>query len=46
MTGGRIKQGIEHIDEDSFYVTYGDGIADVDISKLTKFHIKIELQPH
>mgnify|MGYP000846952876 FL=1 len=40
MTGGRIKKGMEHIDEDSFYVTYGDGIADVDISKLTKFHIK------
>jgi len=39
MTGGRIKKGMEHIDEDSFYVTYGDGIADVDISKLVEFHI-------
>ena len=39
MTGGRIKQGAELIDEDMFYMTYGDGIANVDIEKLTNFHI-------
>ena len=39
MTGGRIKKGLEHINEESFYLTYGDGIADVDITKLTDFHI-------
>lgn len=38
MTGGRIKRIQRHIDGDTFMVTYGDGVADVDIGALLKFH--------
>jgi glucose-1-phosphate cytidylyltransferase len=37
-TGGRIKQMKNHIDNETFMVTYGDGIADIDIKKLLEFH--------
>ncbi|KFN39667.1 glucose-1-phosphate cytidylyltransferase [Smithella sp. F21] len=38
MTGGRIKR-IEHlIDTDTFMLTYGDGLADVNIDQLVSFH--------
>lgn len=38
-TGGRLKR-VESLlqDSDSFFVTYGDGLADVDISALRSFH--------
>jgi len=40
MTGGRIKK-IQHlISEDDFCMTYGDGLANIDIDKLVKFHKK------
>ena len=38
MTGGRIKRIQRHIDGDTFMVTYGDGVSDVDIDELLKFH--------
>jgi glucose-1-phosphate cytidylyltransferase len=38
MTGGRIKRLEKFIDGDTFMVTYGDGLADVDIDALLKFH--------
>ena len=38
MTGSRIKQCERYIDEDYFIVTYGDGLADIDISKLVEYH--------
>ncbi len=38
MTGGRIKRIQKYIDEDIFMVTYGDGVADIDIGKLLQFH--------
>ena len=38
MTGGRVKRVEKHIDGDSFMVTYGDGLADIDITKLLAFH--------
>jgi glucose-1-phosphate cytidylyltransferase len=38
MTGGRIKRIQEFIGEESFLCTYGDGIADVDIAELQRFH--------
>ena len=38
MTGGRIYKIRDHVGKDSFLCTYGDGLADVDISKLLKFH--------
>jgi glucose-1-phosphate cytidylyltransferase len=38
-TGGRIKRVAPLLaDEDSFMVTYGDGVADIDIKKLVEFH--------
>ncbi|MAL65495.1 MAG: glucose-1-phosphate cytidylyltransferase, partial [Candidatus Marinimicrobia bacterium] len=37
MTGGRIKRGIEDLNEDKFMLTYGDGISDVNIRELTNF---------
>jgi len=37
MTGGRLKRIQDHID-DTFCVTYGDGLSDVDISSLIAFH--------
>lgn len=38
MTGARIKQCERYIEEDDFMVTYGDGLADIDISKLVAYH--------
>ena len=37
MTGGRIKR-IESYLDDTFCLTYGDGVSDIDISKLILFH--------
>lgn len=39
MTGGRLKK-IEKFVDDTFLVTYGDGIADINISELIDFHKK------
>ncbi|SON50960.1 glucose-1-phosphate cytidylyltransferase [Vibrio tapetis] len=38
MTGGRIKRAQEVIGNESFMLTYGDGVSDVDITKLVEFH--------
>ena len=38
MTGGRLKQVRNHIGDDDFCFTYGDGVGDVDISALISFH--------
>lgn len=38
MTGGRLKRVRHHLDEETFLLTYGDGVADVDISALVAFH--------
>lgn len=38
MTGGRIKWVREYIDNEPFMLTYGDGVADVNISELVEFH--------
>lgn len=37
-TGGRIKRIEPYIKEDSFMVTYGDGVTDLDIRHLVEFH--------
>ncbi len=37
-TGGRIKMIEKYIDGDDFFVTYADGLADLDINNLLKFH--------
>ena len=39
MTGGRLKRVYDYIkDEDAFCFTYGDGVSDVNITELIKFH--------
>jgi len=38
MTGGRIKRIQEYTDGEPFFMTYGDGVCDVDINKLLEFH--------
>ena len=38
MTGGRLKRLKKYLDNDTFMMTYGDGISDVNIKKLIKFH--------
>lgn len=40
MTGGRIKRVAKHIGESPFLLTYGDGVGDVNIAELVKFHEK------
>ena len=38
LKGGRIKRVAKYIDSDRFMVTYGDGVADIDLHKLLEFH--------
>ncbi|MFZ1936945.1 MAG: glucose-1-phosphate cytidylyltransferase [Thermoguttaceae bacterium] len=38
MTGARVKRVQRYIDGDTFMVTYGDGIADINIARLLEFH--------
>ena len=37
MTGGRVKRVARYLDDD-FLLSYGDGVADIDIAKLVAFH--------
>lgn len=38
MTGGRLKKIQKYIGNEAFMLTYGDGVANVDIKKLVEFH--------
>lgn len=38
MTGGRIKRVRQHIGDETFLLTYGDGVADVNIQESVAFH--------
>jgi glucose-1-phosphate cytidylyltransferase len=38
MTGGRIKRLQSFLKDETFMVTYGDGVANVDLGELVKFH--------
>lgn len=40
MTGARLKQVEKFIDTDLFMLTYGDGVANIDLSSLLRFHKK------
>lgn len=40
MTGGRIKKIREYLENDDFCLTYGDGLCDLNISQLIRFHKK------
>lgn len=39
MTGGRVKRVKEHIGNEPFLLTYGDGVSDVNIAESVKFHL-------
>jgi glucose-1-phosphate cytidylyltransferase len=39
MTGGRVRRIVNYITEDDFMLTYGDGVGNVDIGSLVKFHL-------
>ena len=39
MTGGRVMRALKYLNDDRFLCTYGDGLADVDIGALIKFHL-------
>ena len=38
MTGGRIKRIQKYVGNETFFMTYGDGVCDVDINKLLEYH--------
>ena len=38
MTGGRIRRIREHIGDERFCLTYGDGVANIDLRALVAFH--------
>ena len=38
MTGGRIKRAKDYIGDGTFLLTYGDGVSDINIKELVKFH--------
>ncbi len=38
MTGGRLKRVRAYLGEEDFFFTYGDGVSDVNISRLLEFH--------
>lgn len=40
LKGARIKRIGKHLDGDRFMVTYGDGVADIDLDALLEFHRK------
>jgi len=53
MTGGRIKRIQKHIGNEPFFLTYGDGLSDVNIASLLETHRKSKkyltvtsVQPH
>ena len=38
FTGGRIKRIAKYVENETFLMTYGDGVCDIDILKLVEFH--------
>lgn len=40
LTGGRIKRIQPYVENESFIMTYGDGVSNIDIRKLVEFHKK------
>lgn len=38
MTGGRVKRIAPYVNNETFMLTYGDGVCNVDIGKLVEFH--------
>ena len=42
MTGARIKRAQRHIGDETFLMTYGDGVSNVDIAQTVEFHKKLQ----
>ena len=40
MTGGRLKRVEKYLENETFYLTYGDGVSDLDLQELLKYHKK------
>ena len=40
MTGGRLKRLKKYLKKETFFLTYGDGLSDINIKKLLRFHKK------
>ena len=40
MTGGRLKRLKKYLGKETFMMTYGDGLSDINLKKLLKFHKK------
>ena len=40
MTGGRLRRLKKYFKNETFLATYGDGLSDVNLDKLIKFHKK------
>ena len=40
MTGGRLKRLKSHLNNERFFLTYGDGVSNINIKKLLNFHKK------
>lgn len=40
MTGGRLKRIKKYLDDEDFMMTYGDGVADIDLNELLRCHKK------
>jgi glucose-1-phosphate cytidylyltransferase len=40
QTGGRVFRAAKYLDDEPFFVTYGDGLANVDIDALRAFHVE------
>jgi glucose-1-phosphate cytidylyltransferase len=38
QTGGRLRRALAHVDDEDFCFTYGDGLSDVDVSAVVRFH--------
>lgn len=38
MTGGRLKRVRDYLGDDEFFLTYGDGVADINLERLVAFH--------
>ena len=38
LTGGRLLRLKEYVGDERFFLTYGDGVADIDLDKLLEFH--------
>jgi glucose-1-phosphate cytidylyltransferase len=38
MTGARVKRVAKYLENDTFMLTYGDGLADIDLAALLRFH--------